>query len=166
MTADTSAAPLGARNAMLADLAALLRDQQACKVDIVAPATAIRARGGQLVVADTAPVLGPDGVTVTAGSYTPTDVCDQGIADKLGIPAAYLRRMREHKTALYDANVNGWLEGDDRRFLLRCLRPGTVAGGRGSGPGVPVGRIQDHRQPRCAAGRSRRRPPGRGSGAG
>jgi len=35
-------APLGARNATLADLARLLREQQARKVDIVAPAAAIR----------------------------------------------------------------------------------------------------------------------------
>ncbi len=68
MTADTSAAPLGARNATLADLAALLRGQQAPKVDIVARATAVRARRGQLVVEDTAPVLGLDGVTITAGN--------------------------------------------------------------------------------------------------
>ena len=128
MTADISAAPSGARNATLADLAALLRDEQARKVDVVAPAAAIHAHGGQLVVEDAAPVLGPEGVTMTTGVYTPTDVCDSGIADKLGIPAAYLRRMREHKPGLYDANVNGWLEGDDRRFLLRCLR-GDSGGG-------------------------------------
>ena len=128
MTADISAAPSGARNVTLAGLAALLRDQQARKVDVVAPATAIHAHGGQLVVEDAAPVLGPDGVTMTTGVYTPTDVCDSGIADKLGIPAAYLRRTREHKPGLYDANVNGWLESDDRRFLLRCLR-GDSGGG-------------------------------------
>ena len=124
MTAATSAVPSvpGARHATLEDLAALLRDQQARKVDIVAPAAAIRAQGARLVVDGTEPVLGPDGVTATAGSYAPTDVCDQGIADKLGIPAAYLRKMREQKPDLYDANVNGWLAGDDRRFLLRCLR--------------------------------------------
>src|ERR1019366_4625479 len=62
-------------------------------------------------------------VTMTTGMYTPTGVCDQGIADKLGIPGAYLRRMREQRPDLYDANVNGWLEGDGRKFLLRCLRP-------------------------------------------
>lgn len=128
MTVDTSAAPPGARNATLADLAGLLRDQQARKVDIVTSAAAIRARNGRLVVDDSAPVLGADGVTLTAGSYVPTDVCDQGIAEKLGIPAAYLRRMREQRPGLYDANVNGWLEGDDRRFLLRCLR-GESGGG-------------------------------------
>jgi hypothetical protein len=112
----------GARNATLADLAGLLRDQQARKVDIVAPAVAIRAEKARLVVDETAPVLGPNGVTMTTGSYTPTDVCDQGVAEKLGIPAAYLRRLREHKPALYDANVNGWLDGDDRKFLVRGLR--------------------------------------------
>src|ERR1035438_1594089 len=36
--------------------------------------------------------------------------------------------MREHKPGLYDANVNGWLDGDGRRFLLRCLRPGSGDG--------------------------------------
>ena len=124
MTAATSAVPSvpGARHATLDDLAALLRDQQARKVDVVAPAAAIRAQCARLVVDGTEPVLGPDGVTATAGSYAPTDVCDQGIADKLGIPAAYLRKMREQKPDLYDENVNGWLAGDDRRFLLRCLR--------------------------------------------
>ena len=25
--------------------------------------------------------------------------------------------------------MNGWLDGDDRRFLLRCLRPGDRGGG-------------------------------------
>jgi len=123
MTLETSMAPLrGARNAKLEDLAGLLRDQQARKVDVVAPANAIRAHGARLVVQETTPVLGSDGVTMTAGAYVSTDVCDQGIADKLGIPGAYLRKLRECKPGLYDANVNGWLDGDERRFLIRCLR--------------------------------------------
>ena len=122
MTAATSAVPSvpGARHATLDDLAALLRDQQARKVDIVAPAGAVSASGGQLVIDGTDPVLGPDGVTMTTGTYLPTEVCD--LADKLGIPATYLRKMRDQKPDLYDENVNGWLAGDDRRFLLRCLR--------------------------------------------
>ncbi len=128
MTIDTPAAPAGARNATLADIAVLLRDQQALKSDFVVPAAAIRAHGGRLAVDDSAPMLGPDGVTLTAGMYTPTGVCDQGIADKLDIPGAYLRRMREQRPDLYDANVNGWLQGDGRRFLLRCLRAGGPAG--------------------------------------
>ena len=66
--------------------------------------------GGLLVLAGTEPVLGPDGVDLTAGTYRPTEVCDQGITDKLGIPAAYLGRLREQATDLYDVNVNGWLD--------------------------------------------------------
>jgi hypothetical protein len=66
----------------------------------------IRARDGQLVIDGTDPELGPDGVTMTAGTYTPTEVCDHGLADKLSIPAAYLRRTRQERPGLYDANVN------------------------------------------------------------
>ncbi len=130
MTPDTTAAAAGARNVTLGDLAGMLRDQQARKVDIVVPATAIRARHGQLTIDGTDPVFGSDGVTMSAGTYTPTEVCDQGLADKLGIPAPYLRRMREQRPDLYDSNVNGWLDGDARKFLIRCLRPasGTGAG--------------------------------------
>jgi hypothetical protein len=128
MTVDADPVPSGIRTATLEDLAALLRDQQARKVDIVAPATAIRAGAGDLVVDASVPLIGPGGVTMTAGTYRPTEVCDQGIADKLGIPVAYLRRLREQRPALYDANVNGWLGGDDRRFLVRCLR-GDDGGG-------------------------------------
>ena len=128
----------GVRNATLADLAALLRDQQARKVDIVAPAGLVRAAGGQLVIDGTDPVLGSDGVTMTAGTYVPTEVCDQGLADKLGIPAAYLRRLREQRPGLYDANVNGWLDADPRKFLIRCLRPAT-----GDGPGAARAFLSD-----------------------
>jgi hypothetical protein len=128
MSADTFSAPLTTRNATLEDLAALLRGQQARKIDVVARPPAIRARGGHLIIDNTEPVLGEDGVTVTAGSYRPTGVCDQGVADKLGIPAAYLRRLREQHPGLYDVNVNGWLARDDRTFLIRCLRGGDGSG--------------------------------------
>lgn len=131
MTPDTTATPVRATHATLPDIAALLRDQQARKVDVVAPAAAIRAHGAQLIIDGSTPVLGEYGITLTAGAYTPTLVCDQGIADKLGIPGAYLRRLREERPALYDANVNGWLAGDGRKFLVRCLKPES-----GSGPGV------------------------------
>ena len=107
-------------------------------MDVVAPASAIRARNGQLVIDGADPVLGPDGVTMTAGTYTPTEVCDQGLADKLGIPAQYLRRMREQRPDLYDVNVNGWLAGDPRKFLIRCLRPTT-----GTGPGAARAFLSD-----------------------
>jgi hypothetical protein len=122
MTADANEVALTARNASIEDLVASLRGQQARKVDVVAPASAIRAENGLIVLDETVPVLTEDGVTRTAGTYRPTDVCDAGIADKLGIPAAYLKKMRASRPSLFDANVNGWLAGDDRSFFIRCLR--------------------------------------------
>src|SRR5690606_28447616 len=98
----------------------LLRHQQAHKVDVVAHSRQIRAEGTRLRIS-TAPLLSERGVTTTAGLYTPTSVCDHGLASKLGIPLPYLRRLREHKPDLYDANVNGWLADADRRFLVRGL---------------------------------------------
>jgi hypothetical protein len=68
---------------------------------------------------------------MTAGTYVPTEVCDQGLADKLGIPGAYLCRTRLERPGLYDSNVSGWLDGDPRKFLVRCLQPAM-----GTGPGA------------------------------
>lgn len=130
---------LTTRNADLADLAALLQGQHARKVDMVVPAEQVRSRGASLVIAGADPVIEDDGVTDPNGTYRPTRVCDEGIASKLGVPLAYLRRMRETAPDLYDANVNGWLHGrskrhadgtvetlrdaDGRSFLLRTFRP-------------------------------------------
>lgn len=133
-----------ARNATLPDLMTLLRDQHARKVDVVAPATAIRSEEGVLVVKGTEPVLTDDGVTTADGRYVPTAVCDEGVADKLGVPVGYLKRIRTERPDLYDLNVNGWLHGrkalagltpegkmyekrprveaDPRSFLLRAFR--------------------------------------------
>jgi hypothetical protein len=136
------------RNATLDDLATMLREQHARKLDIVAPASAITARDGKLVIRGAEAELTEDGVTVTDGTYLPTAIADEGIASKLGIPQTYLRRMRDGRTDLYDTNVNGWLHGrrpmfsrppvqgedlehlvkrpaipgDDRSFLVRCFR--------------------------------------------
>jgi hypothetical protein len=100
-----------ARNATLQDLAALLTEQHARKVDVVASAPAIRSEDGVIVVKDAETILGEDGVTTVDGRYQPSRVMDEGIADKLGIPVTYLRRLRETRPDLYDANVNAWLHG-------------------------------------------------------
>ena len=88
-TSHTTPAPLGARNATLADLARLLREQQARKVDIVAPATAIRARAARLVVDDTVPELGPDGVTIDRRQLHP----DRGLRSGHRGQARHPRRL-------------------------------------------------------------------------
>lgn len=107
--------PVTARNATLADLAAILKDQQARKVDIVAPASALRSEEGVWQVEGADPIITAEGVTSSAGRYRPTKVADEGMAGRLGIPTGYLRRMRDERPDLYDANVNGWLHGLSRR---------------------------------------------------
>ncbi|MBL1080213.1 hypothetical protein JK358_38045 [Nocardia sp. 2] len=126
-----------ARHMSLQQLVPLLQEQQAAKVDVVAPASAIRARDGMIELFGVTPVVDERGVTTVDGLYSPTGAADGQIADKLGIPVRYLRRLRERERLdLYDGNVNGWLHGsvdaelpepDDRSFLLRLVT--------GSGPG-------------------------------
>ena len=121
---------LTTRNATLADMVAMLRQQRARRLDVVAPATAIHAHDGNLVISGTVQHMTADGVTSAAGTYRPTQVADEGIAAKLGINLTYLRRLREHRPDLWDAIVNGWLHGntlagivpDDRKFLVRLFQ--------------------------------------------
>lgn len=143
------------RNASLADLAELLTEQQARKIDVVAPASKLRSENGHLVIEGADPIIEDDGVTDPNGAYLPTRVADEGVADKLGIPLPYVRKMRESRGDLYDANVNGWLHGaanvrpgastvyavdgpdpDPRSFLIRCFR------GDG-GPGIARAFLSD-----------------------
>jgi hypothetical protein len=119
-----------ARNATLADMVAILREQRARRLDVVAPAAAIHAHEGNLVISGTVQQMTADGVTSAAGTYRPTKVADEGISAKLGINLAYLRRLREQRPDLWDANVNGWLHGDqlagyapdERTFLVRLFQ--------------------------------------------
>lgn len=117
------------RNATLTDLAAVLQSQQDRKLDVVAPAQSIRAEDGHLVIDGAEHGLTADGVTSKPGVFLPTEVCESGLADKLSIPAGYLKKTRAEAPELWDANVNGWLERTDRSFLIRTLRPGAGEGG-------------------------------------
>lgn len=122
---------LTTRNATVADLAALLQAQHAAKLDVVTPAHQLVADNGHLrLIGVGEPQLTPDGVTVGETVLRPTAVADAGIAEKLGIPLPYLRRLRAEQIGLYDANVNTWLADDpDRRFLVRGLH--DAGGGTG-----------------------------------
>lgn len=128
-----------ARNADLSDLRDVLLEQQARKLDVVAPARKLRFRDGKLVLSGMDPVFDADGVTDVNGTYRPTAVFDEGVSTKLGIPLAYVRFMRQNRPDLYDANANGLLrglnrynketqkqeqliEGDTRSFLVRAFR--------------------------------------------
>jgi hypothetical protein len=127
-----------ARNAELADLVTLLREQRATVHDFVAPAARIRSVGGVLHVENAEQDMTADGVTSRTGRYLPTQVMDDQVAGRFDVPRSYLRRLRAHRIDLYDANVNGWLHGDgaaipgdQRKFLIRTFR--DEAGGQGIG---------------------------------
>src|SRR6202012_56602 len=130
MSVDTPPVMPGTRNATLPDMVTIRRTQRARRLDVVAPAAAIHAHDGNLVIDSTVSQLAADGVTSAAGTYRPTAVADEGLADKLGISLAYLRRLRGSRPDLWDANVNGWVHGndlagfpgDDRRFLVRLFQ--------------------------------------------
>jgi hypothetical protein len=129
---------LNTRNANYNDIVALLKERQAVTHDLVVPAGAVRAKDGVLRIKGAEQLLTQEGVTTMDGAYRPTQVADEGIAAKLGVPAAYLKRLRTEAPDLYDANVNGWLHGksirrvggdaevirpaDARSFMIRTFR--------------------------------------------
>ncbi|AVZ70889.1 DUF932 domain-containing protein [Streptomyces lunaelactis] len=134
----------GARNATLEDLATILQTQQERKLDVIAPASALDMRDGNLVIRGVEPHIQPTGVVNVDGTYRPTDVADEGFADKLKIPTQYLRRLRAEHLPLYDLNVNGWLEQEpERRFLVRALRSDAAAPGGEPGEGVARAFLSD-----------------------
>jgi hypothetical protein len=128
---------LETRNAGLNELRALLTDQHARKIDVVTPASRMKAKDGNIVLSGNEMQLTEDGFTEINGVYRPTAIFDEGIAEKLQIPLAYVRRLRNERPDLWDANVNGLLRGkatvkdgqqqwlfpaDDRSFLFRAFR--------------------------------------------
>ena len=104
------------------NLITTLRDQHARSVDVIAGAATMHTDNGHLIIPRTAPVLTPTGVGLTAGSFHLSEVALGGVGAKLDIPVPYLRRCALDNVPLLDTNVNSWLERDDRRFLVRCLR--------------------------------------------
>lgn len=130
------------RNEDLDRLVHMLRTQHVRKVDVVAPATALTAVDGDIVLSNAEPILTEDGVLDANGTYAPNRVAVEGIAGKLAIPLAYARRLHLERPDLFDANVNGWLHGlpsnifgspvppDERSFLVRAFT------GDDGGPGV------------------------------
>ncbi|MER5430305.1 hypothetical protein [Streptomyces sp. NPDC002588] len=100
-------------------------------MDVVVSASALRFREGNVHVEGVESLITEDGVTEVDGIYRPTAVADEGIADKLRIPLAYLRRIHAENVPLLDENVNAWLrEEPSREFMLRAFRGD-------SGPGMP-----------------------------
>lgn len=123
------------RHESLGNLATTLKDFNDRSVDLVAGASRIRAHAadqgtaGVLEVADAVADLTPDGVTTRPASFRVNDVANEGLATKLDIPQQYLKRMHASHPELWAANVNGWMERSDKKYLVRTLaeREGQMA---------------------------------------
>ena len=141
------------RNSDLGDLVPILQREHDVQLDAVVPAQAITSIGGVLHVAG----LGVFGDTLETidqpgpGQFIPTAAMDGQIAESLGVPVKYLRRLRAERIDLYDINVNAWLQGragdpdglpeigpDGRSFLFRSFR--DPEGGLGIGRAL----LSDH----------------------
>jgi hypothetical protein len=113
------------RNSSLQDIADILTTQRSVQADFVVPASQMRMHLGVLYLTGTNPILNEDGVTMTDGQYVPTSIFDEGVAAKLSIPIGFLRTMRASRIDLYDALVNGLLNG--RKEKVRWLGHGIEA---------------------------------------
>ncbi|MFE2302741.1 DUF932 domain-containing protein [Streptomyces sp. NPDC059445] len=139
----TTAAPRSARNADLRDLVTMLEDHRERKLDVVMSASALSFRDGNVQVEGIERQITAGGVTTVDGTYRPTAVADEHVAEKLNIPVSYLRRMRAENVPLLDENVNAWLRKDpSRRFMLRALR-GDSAPGAAPAEGVARALMSD-----------------------
>jgi hypothetical protein len=135
---DLATIAAGVRNATLDDAVALLIEQKARKIDVVASAESLRFKNGSAVVKGLDVQINDDGVTDPNGLYRPTAAADAQIAERLEIGTKYIRKLRDERIDLFDINVNGLLGGkarvtqdgerqwiypaDQRNFLLRCFR--------------------------------------------
>lgn len=110
----------------------MLKQQADVKYDVVVPARSIVSRDGLIGITDGAVEWTDEGATSTTAWLNPTEVFDDGLSERLQIPRTYVRRMRQGRLDLLDANVNGWLhgietetglmDGDTRSFLVRGFR--------------------------------------------
>lgn len=115
------------RAADLGDLAALLQTQRAQRFDTVVPAAFMHCEAGRVFIdGDRLDVMDEDGVhVVDSPRYDLTDVAIEGLSGYLGVPRQYLRKLAETHVALFDQNINGWLQHEtqaNRKYLVRILR--------------------------------------------
>lgn len=101
-----------------------LKEQQSQKIDTVISSSKLRYKEGHLTYED--PKFGQLLVE-------PTEVFDNTISAKLGIPIKYYRKMRQDSPELLDRNVNHWLKKIDRPYLIRNFVPGRDTK-KGKGP--------------------------------
>jgi hypothetical protein len=84
------------RNADLAEIMGILQDQEMRRADVIVPATLMRYERGNLVLAsgEKTQILTEEGVTDLAGSYRPTSVADEKMAERIGAHGGFIKSMR------------------------------------------------------------------------
>ena len=123
------------RNADLPDLVDMLKAQSDVRYDVVAPASQIEMRGGDLIVKGGAARVTDDGVTTDDARLVPTSIFDEGVSHRFDIPLKYVRTLRgrvvtdieqapaDVAPTLLDENVNYWLAANPtKRHLVRGFR--------------------------------------------
>jgi hypothetical protein len=127
---------LTARNTGLQHLADLLRTQNGAKADAIIPARKLRATPeGQVVIADTEPLVDESGVTDMNGTYSLTDTALRHFAERFEIDTRYARKLADRRPDILADNINGWIHGgedypaDKRSFTVRTFHRPEDDGG-------------------------------------
>lgn len=97
-----------------------LQAQDTMKMDYVQKGATLGYKDGKIWVMDQRP--GKFGHV----GYVPTDLCHGQIAEKLGIPMQYYRKMQMSHQQLLEYNINLWLAKDESiKYLLRTFDGGA-----------------------------------------
>jgi hypothetical protein len=124
---------VNARATDLGTIRHMLEEQRTRRYDVITSATALKAHDASLRVATGEVHMDENGVTPVHGTYTIGDVFCEGLAARMDLPGAYLKKWRDNRKDIFDATVNGMLLGgarhegtpypaDNRKHLVRLLR--------------------------------------------
>lgn len=101
------------KNEALVTLVNKLEARNLQKRDFIVPAPKVAWQGGEIMF-ETQPN--------EAEFFKPTELFETQIAEKLGIPMQYFRKMKAQTPDLLAQNVNGWLQYNGRnKYLIRSI---------------------------------------------
>lgn len=116
------------RNETFSELVSRLQAQSEAREDLVVPAGALTAAGGDILIAGSHPVITEDGVSIRDGRYELRKGAVRDLAEKLGIPPRFAQQLKDARSSVFDHTVNSLLHGSDgaepdtRTWLVRAFR--------------------------------------------
>lgn len=118
--------PRTLRHTDLQTLVPVLEDLRAHAIDVVVPVRDIRFAGGNLDVSGHAMVVTDEGFYDVNGLYRPVASVDGQLDSITGMPAKYIRKLREENVGLLDTNLNTLFEmiaaaNPNQKQLVRML---------------------------------------------